>query len=133
MTIRMTKQRAALAALLDTVTTFTSAQELHERLVATGEQVGLATVYRNLQLFAEHGLVDVVHNVDGESVYRRCAKPEHHHHLVCRRCGKTVEIAGPTVESWAELVGDGHGFVDIEHTIELFGICAGCASNSTSA
>lgn len=125
---RMTKQRAAITDLLDSVADFRSAQQLHELLRARGESTGLATVYRTLQNLADGGEVDILQTIEGENLYRRCARTEHHHHLVCRSCGATVEIDGPTVESWAALVGSQHGFSDIAHTIELFGTCSACAS-----
>ncbi|WP_066461881.1 Fur family transcriptional regulator [Sanguibacter suarezii] len=124
---RMTRQRATIAELLDATEDFRSAQQLHEVLRARGETTGLATVYRTLQAMADTGQVDVLRTADGENVYRRCQRTEHHHHLVCRLCGATIEIDGPTVEAWATLVGSTHGFTDIEHTIELFGTCADCA------
>jgi Fur family transcriptional regulator, ferric uptake regulator len=124
---RMTRQRAAIADLLDSVDDFRSAQQLHELLRSSGDSTGLATVYRTLQSLADGGDVDVLRTGDGENLYRRCARTEHHHHLVCRSCGATVEIDGPTVETWAGRVGAQHGFSDIEHTIELFGTCAECA------
>ncbi|WP_098454126.1 Fur family transcriptional regulator [Sanguibacter antarcticus] len=122
----MTKQRTAITDLLQSVPDFRSAQQLHELLRSRGESTGLATVYRTLQNLADAGEVDILQTIDGENLYRRCARTEHHHHLVCRACGATVEIDGPTVETWAAFVGAQHGFSDIEHTIELFGTCTDC-------
>ncbi|WP_100423064.1 Fur family transcriptional regulator [Sediminihabitans luteus] len=124
----MTKQRAAVSAALDRIDDFRSAQQLHDVLRAAGDGIGLATVYRTLQGLVESGDVDVLRTEDGENLYRRCERTEHHHHLVCRACGRTVEIDGPTVEAWAGQVGAAHGFADIEHTVELFGTCADCAA-----
>ncbi len=123
---RMTRQRAAVSEALEDLPDFRSAQQLHELLRARGDAVGLATVYRTLQTLAEGGHVDVLRTEDGESLYRKCERSEHHHHLVCRACGTAVEIDGPTVETWASQVGAAHGFTDIQHTIELFGTCAAC-------
>jgi len=123
---RVTRQRTAVAGALTAVDDFRSAQQLHEYLRAHGDSIGLATVYRTLQALAEAHQVDVLRTADGESLYRRCERREHHHHLVCRSCGATVEIDGPSVESWASQVGAAHGFTDIEHTIELFGTCQAC-------
>jgi Fur family ferric uptake transcriptional regulator len=123
---RMTRQRAAVVDALDGLDDFRSAQQLHEELRAQGDSVGLATVYRTLQALAEAHEVDVLRNDEGESLYRRCARREHHHHLVCRVCGRTVEIDGPTVEAWAAKVGAAQGFSDIDHTVELWGTCADC-------
>ncbi|MGH8866815.1 MAG: Fur family transcriptional regulator [Actinomycetes bacterium] len=123
----MTRQRAAVAAALDTVDDFRSAQQLHALLRDRGDTVGLATVYRTLQSLADAGEVDVLRVREGESVYRRCRSDEHHHHLVCRGCGRTVEVEGPAVERWTGRVAEDHGFVDVSHTLEVFGTCPDCA------
>ena len=124
--VRATRQRGAVIDLLDAVEGFRSAQELHDELRRRGENIGLTTVYRTLQTLAAADLVDMVRTDTGESVYRRCAAPHHHHHLVCRSCGSAVEVSGGEVEAWAAGVAAAHGFTDVSHTIELFGVCAGC-------
>ncbi|MGN6244923.1 MAG: Fur family transcriptional regulator [Motilibacteraceae bacterium] len=126
---RPTRQRTAVAAALDEVDDFRSAQELHELLRRRGDSVGLATVYRTLQALADAGEVDVLRTDDGEAVYRRCSTGAHHHHLVCRTCGRTVEVAGPAVERWADAVAAEHGFTDVRHTLEVFGLCAACSGS----
>lgn len=131
--LRMTRQRAAVAGALDATDEFRSAQQLHEQLRDRGDAVGLATVYRTLQALAAGGEVDVLRTDDGEALYRRCARTEHHHHLVCRSCGRAVEIDGPTVESWAARVGAAQGFTDMEHTVELWGTCADCRAAGRAA
>jgi len=123
---RATRQRAAVAAALDEVDEFRSAQELHDMLKHKGDSVGLTTVYRTLQGLADAGEIDVMRLPGGEHMYRRCSQG-HHHHLVCRDCGRTVEVAGPAVESWADKVAGQHGFVDVAHTLEIFGRCPDCA------
>jgi Fur family ferric uptake transcriptional regulator len=123
---RNTRQRAEILELLDAVDEFRSAQQLHELLRTRGSGVGLATVYRAVQSLAETGEVDVLRTADGESVYRRCVQRTHHHHLVCRDCGRTVEIDAGQAEAWAAHVAAAHGFDDVEHTIELVGTCAAC-------
>jgi Fur family ferric uptake transcriptional regulator len=129
-TLRATRQRAAVSALLDQLDDFHSAQAIHERLRGAGEAVGLATVYRALQTLASTGEVDVLRTGTGEAVYRRCATTGHHHHLVCRSCGATVEIEGPDVESWAQHTADAHGFTELSHTAEIFGLCRECSAGS---
>jgi Fur family ferric uptake transcriptional regulator len=64
----------------------------------------------------------------GEQLYRRCGR-EHHHHLVCRGCGTTVEVEGPAVERWADKLAADHGFTDVSHTVEIFGTCPRCAAS----
>jgi Fur family transcriptional regulator, ferric uptake regulator len=123
--IRPTRQRQVVAETLAELDTFCSAQEIHTLLADRGETVGLATVYRTLQLLADADTVDVVRSDAGEALYRRCGSG-HHHHLVCRSCGKTIEIEGPAVERWADRVADEHRFTDVSHTLEIFGTCRDC-------
>ena len=124
--VRSTRQRSAISALLDEIEEFRSAQDLHDELRRRGEGIGLTTVYRTLQSLAEAGTVDVLRTDSGESVYRRCSSG-HHHHLVCRACGFTVEVDGPAVERWSHEVAEDNGFVDVSHTVEIFGTCRECA------
>ena len=122
---RPTRQRRAVAEALATFTDFRSAQEIHELLGSRGEQVGLATVYRTLQRLVEADEVDLLRTEDGEAIYRRCSK-SHHHHLVCRACGATVEVEGPAVERWTRTIAGEHGYDDVSHTLEIFGTCPRC-------
>ena len=122
-----TRQQVAVLAALEAAGGFRSAQELHAALRQSGAAVGLTTVYRTLQSLSDAGEVDQLRSDGGEVVYRRCASADHHHHLVCRDCGRTVEVAGPEVEQWAERIARRHGFRDVSHTVEVFGRCRDCA------
>jgi Fur family ferric uptake transcriptional regulator len=124
---RPSRQRSAVLALLDAQDGFRSAQDLHALLRQRGDSVGLATVYRALQALVDDGQVDVLRGADGEAAYRRCS-PVHHHHLVCRSCGTTVEVADPPVERWASRIAAEHGFADVQHQVEVFGTCATCTA-----
>ena len=123
---RPTRQRAAVGAVLAEIDDFLSAQALHARLRAQSQNVGLATVYRTLQAMAADGDVDMMRTPDGEAVYRQCNTGRHHHHLVCRSCGRTVEVEGPAVERWADKIGADNYFSDVVHTLEIVGTCADC-------
>jgi len=123
---RPTRQRAAVEAVLADIDDFLSAQDLHARLRTQGQSVGLATVYRTLQAMATDGDVDMMRTGDGEAVYRRCSSGSHHHHLVCRSCGRTVEVEGPAVERWADKIGAENDFSDVVHTLEIVGTCSDC-------
>lgn len=125
---RTTWQREAVRDLLERTEGFRSAQQLHADLEAEGTKVGLATVYRNLTAMAASGEVDQVRADDGELLYRSCAGSEHHHHLVCRRCGKTVEISAAALEAWVAAVSAEHGFTQVTHTAEFFGLCQDCSA-----
>lgn len=124
--VRNTKQRQAVRAALQTQADFVTAQELHSRLKDDGQKVSLATTYRVLQSMTDHGEVDALRNNDGETMYRRCEAENHHHHLVCRDCGATVELEAPMVEAWAENTANTYGYTDLEHTIEIVGLCPRC-------
>ena len=124
---RATRQRAAVADILSRTDEFRSAQQIHAALEAEGTKVGLATVYRNLQTLAETGAVDQVRSAEGEILYRACERQEHHHHIVCRRCGYAVEVAGGELEEWIQRVSALQGFTQMEHTAEFFGLCASCS------
>jgi Fur family ferric uptake transcriptional regulator len=125
--VRSTKQRTAVINALEHFDDFRSTQEIHDYLRHEGTTVGLTTVYRTLTALAESGDVDVIVREDGESVYRSCSDT-HHHHLVCRACGRTVEVDGPAVERWADKVSAEHGFTDVSHTLEIFGLCGDCSN-----
>ncbi|CAN5256441.1 MAG: transcriptional repressor [Nocardioidaceae bacterium] len=126
---KTTRQRTAVSSWLDEQQTFRSAQDIHAELRHAGESIGLATVYRTLQAMAEDGEIDVLLTDEGTSVYRRCSAG-HHHHLVCRVCGRTVEVQDRPVERWAAAVAADHGFSDVEHQVEVFGVCAPCVSTA---
>lgn len=128
---RMTRQRAAVAEVLADSEEFRTAQELHDLLRGQGHSVGLATVYRTMQTMVNNGDVDVLRNAEGEAMYRRCARTEHHHHLLCRGCGRAEEIGADLVEQWADSVARAYNFIEVEHTAELYGICASCAGRES--
>ncbi len=122
---RRTRQRAAVDQILSHLEEFRTAQQIHDVLRHQGDSVGLTTVYRTLQAMVESGELDALRTDDGETAYRRCSQG-HHHHLVCRGCGRTVEVSGPAVERWASAVADEHGFRDVSHDLEIFGTCGAC-------
>lgn len=129
---RHTRQRQAVRDLLAEESSFRSAQQIHSDLRALGESVGLATVYRNLAMLVDAGEVDTILRADGETLYRRCSQA-HHHHLVCRTCGRTVEVSGPAVEKWAATVAAEHGFTEVGHSVELTGVCFDCSEPTEAA
>jgi Fur family ferric uptake transcriptional regulator len=125
---RNTWQREAVREALGDAEGFVSAQALHSTLRDTGSPIGLATVYRALASLAGAGEADSLQQ-DGESLYRACTSG-HHHHLICRNCGITVEIEADPVESWAHRVAAEHGFTEPSHVVDVFGLCAECSRRS---
>jgi Fur family ferric uptake transcriptional regulator len=125
--MKNTRQRSAITEALAQAGGFRSAQQIHSTLRDEGVKIGLATVYRSLQAFSETGEVDAVRGEDGETMYRRCSSDKHHHHLVCRVCGYSVEIDNDEVERWAARSARKHGFADVTHDLEIFGTCQTCS------
>ncbi len=121
---RNTKQKELIHDALKASSEFISAQNLHRRLEDEGVKVGLATVYRQLNALADAGEADTV-RMDGQQLFRLCGDDGHHHHLVCTRCGKTVEIESPS-ESWLRGISRKYGFTIERHTLEVFGLCPEC-------
>ena len=123
---RNTRQKDAIKHALGKAVGFVSAQQLHQVLKNHGSTVGLATVYRTLADMAAAGEADSLQSKDGEALYRACTS-NHHHHLICRICGETVEIEAQNLEKWADEVAGKYGFGNPSHTIDIFGICPKCA------
>jgi Fur family ferric uptake transcriptional regulator len=127
-TSRTTRQGQAVLGVVDRSDSFRSAQDIHAQLRADGETVGLTTVYRHLSLLTEEGQLDALQTAEGELVYRRCTSGTHHHHVVCRRCGRGSEVEVPDLERWAESTAADLGYTEVTHTVEIFGVCADCRS-----
>ncbi|MFI0352593.1 Fur family transcriptional regulator [Actinomadura sp. 9N407] len=125
-----TRQGVIIGQALADLPEFRSAQDIHGELRRRGERIGLATVYRHLQILRQNGVVDAIQDQGGETLYRRCETSTHHHHVTCRRCGYSVEVEGPAIERWAERVATDAGFTEVEHMVEIFGICPACARQS---
>ncbi len=125
---RRTRQRELITAYLESDPHFHTAQQVHDRLRERGETVSLPTVYRTLAGLAEAGELDVL-TENGQAAYRHCS-PEHHHHLVCRGCGRTIELADSPVEQWVAAVAQRYGFTAVHHLTEITGLCLDCQSQA---
>lgn len=127
---RRTRQGTVIADALAGLDEFKTAQDIHDLLRARGEKIGLATVYRHLQSLTEGGEVDVIRTDDGQASYRACgeATHDHHHHLICRACGRTVEVELAGIEDLIDALARDHGYTAVDHSLELRGLCAACSS-----
>lgn len=124
---RNTWQREAVREALGSTDGFVSAQSLHSSLRDSGSHIGLATVYRALSDLETEGEADSLQQ-EGENLFRACTPGSHHHHLICRNCGATVEITADEVEQWAHDVAAKHGFTQPNHVVDVFGLCAACTA-----
>ena len=115
----------AVRAVFADLDGFHSAQEVHALLRSAGDPVGLSTVYRTVQSLADDGELDSIRTDSGEALYRLCST-EHHHHLVCRDCGRITEIGPDAIRPLITALEDRHGFeTDVGH-LTVFGRCAEC-------
>lgn len=127
---RNTWQRERVREALSDARGFVSAQSLHATLREENTGIGLATVYRTLAGLAAQGDADSLQSPEGENLFRACTSTGHHHHLICRACGRTVEIEANAVEQWARSTAAEHGFTQAEHVVDIFGLCASCSARN---
>jgi Fur family transcriptional regulator, ferric uptake regulator len=123
--VRPTARRIEVLAELSLERDDATAQELWSRLRSGNSTTGLATVYRTLALLSDAGVVDVLSHHSGEQCYRLCGE-EHHHHLVCERCHRVVEVERCDLDGWVNKAAKRHGFVATDHRVEISGICSDC-------
>jgi Fur family transcriptional regulator, ferric uptake regulator len=123
--VRPTPRRLDVLAELAQERDDVTAQQLWSRLRKHDSSAGLATVYRTLSLLSEKGVVDVLSHHGGEQCYRLCGD-EHHHHLLCERCHRVVEVQECGLEEWVAAAAKQHGFVATDHRLEIVGLCADC-------
>lgn len=102
-----------------------SAEDVYRLLVESGEDIGLATVYRVLTQFEEAGLV-IRHNFsEGHSVFE-LDYGSHHDHLVCVKCGNVEEFVDPIIEERQRQVAEKAGYTITDHNLNIYGVCANC-------
>ena len=88
--------------------------------------VGYATIYRTLRLLCESGLCRELSFEDGATRFEHLYGHEHHDHLICTQCGKSVEVVDAEIERLQEQLMQRHGFVLQRHRMELYGVCKSC-------
>jgi Fur family ferric uptake transcriptional regulator len=119
--------RRAVVELLGRQNCCLSAQEIFDRLRAARRPVGIASVYRTLETLSELRLVKRVDAGDGIARYEPAAADgDHHHHLICRDCGKVEAFSDARLERAIDKVAGGLGYDVDEHEIVLTGACSDC-------
>ena len=102
-----------------------SAEDIYKSLLESGEDVGLATVYRVLTQFESAGLVSRHHFEGGISVFE-LNQGEHHDHILCVKCGKVDEFVDEIIEQRQRTIAENAGFSMTDHCLYIYGICADC-------
>lgn len=121
--LKQTKQREKIVKLFLDIDTHMSAESLHVALKDEGENIGLATIYRTLNLLADAGLAVSRSFQDGKNVYEILHPDEHHDHLVCLDCGEIIEFENEKIEELQTQVAKQFGFDLVNHRLDLFGRC----------
>mgnify|MGYP001814010414 FL=1 len=102
-----------------------SAEDVYKALLDTGEDIGLATVYRVLTQFEAAGLVTRHHFEGGHSVFE-LTEGSHHDHIVCVKCGQVDEFIDETIEKRQQAIAKGLGYELTDHCLYMYGICKKC-------
>jgi Fur family ferric uptake transcriptional regulator len=130
---RRTRQRTELwKALGSERERFRTAQEIHSLLQQSGSSAGLTTTYRNLNRLTAEGIVHVATRNDGEKLFRRCSSSRHHHHLICRACGKAVELLDRSLEDRIKNISRRSQFYGRDHEVDIFSMCLECKAGRAS-
>lgn len=107
-----------------------SAEELYAEVKKINPDIGLATVYRTLELMCQLG---IAHQLDFDTNYKRYElnlEGDHHHHLICVDCGKIVEFTDQDMEDFEKRLEKDYDFRIIDHNIKVFGYCKECREKS---
>jgi len=121
----ITQPRERIASILEREKRYLSASEIYDILRRARAKVSLSTVYRTLDFLTSKGEASSRIDEQGEATFVSC-EPTHHHHAICRACGKVEEVACDAMESFADALRSYHGFRLDEHAMEFFGRCAQC-------
>jgi Fur family ferric uptake transcriptional regulator len=122
----VTRQRDRVAEVVLTSDEHLSAEQIRRRLAQRGERVGLATIYRTLDLLVESGLVRGHDFGQGFRRFEAMPAPAHHEHLICVRCGRVAEFANDRLERMLPIIADEYGFQSERHRVEIYGVCREC-------
>lgn len=118
--LKVTHPRTRILELLETSgVRHLSAEDIYRRLISSGEDIGLATVYRVLTQFESAGLV-LKHNFEGGTAVYELDHGQHHDHMVDLESGKVIEFTSPEIEQLQKQVADRHGYVIEEHSLVLY-------------
>lgn len=99
-----------------------SAEDIYRDLLESGEDIGLATIYRVLTQFEGAGLVIRHHFETGQAVFE-LERGEHHDHLICIKCGKIIEFLDEAIEIRQKEIAKNNGFIISDHSLIIYGIC----------
>lgn len=109
-------------------------EEIYNRIRVTDEQISIATVYRNLRLLEEQGVVKKVYVADDSLAYYELSEnnlPHSHHHLICRSCGNIIDFEVDLLDSLEKIILETKDFSIEDHRVVFYGICSACKNKAT--
>lgn len=127
---RLTQPRQVVAGLVGSRAGHFTAAELLADARKRRLSLGRATLFRALDLFTELGALERLDLPSGEHAYVACEPEQHHHHVVCRSCGRSVEVQDSGLQSVVAVIARRSGFVIDTHRLELFGLCPDCGTEA---
>lgn len=123
--LRLSHPRFLIYQELSSALTPLSPRELYGSLHNKKRKIGLTSIYRCLELFESLGIVFKI--TDRPNVkYKLCESDDHHHHVVCKRCGRVVELNFCDISKWSRKVTESTGYEVTDHQLNFYGICAAC-------
>lgn len=123
MGLKQTQPRRAIVQVFLQMNAHVDAEELHQCVRKQGFDIGLATIYRTLNLLTEAGLVEQKSFQDGRSEFEIVTPDKHHDHLICRQCRRMIEFENQEIEAIQDEIAKKYGMVLKSHRLDLFGLC----------
>lgn len=127
--LKQTKQRLAVVEQFLKVRSHVDVESIHATLRKKGMNIGLATIYRTLNMLKDAGLVHQHFFSDGRAVFEIASPDTHHDHLVCTVCGQIDEFENDAIEQIQQQIAAEMGYVLESHRLELYGRCKTCQKN----
>ena len=125
--LKVTKERSAVLRAFMESERHITAEALYRKMKEAGSSIGLATVYRTLNLFCASGLAEQRQFGDGQARYELTYNVNHHDHLICKECNRIIEFENEEIEVLQEKVAKENNFTIFTHKLELYGICGDCS------
>lgn len=121
-----TQRRAILDVIVENYEEHLNSEEIYDRVKIEYPEIGIATVYRTLQLLEELNIISRLNFDDGYNRYELNFDSENHHHLICLECGNIMEVKLDLLENLENEIEDENGFKIIDHNVKFFGYCTDC-------
>lgn len=124
--LRYTRQREAILEAFLASGKHITIDDLYNTVKKTNQDIGYATVHRNLKLMTECGLADEIKIGSHKTRFEQKYGHEHHDHLICMKCGKFIEVHDDKIERLQEKLAEANDFAPQRHKLEIYGLCKKC-------